>query len=551
MVTDHLADLVKQAVTAAVDGGRLPASGDVEVEFERPKRKEHGDWSTNLPLTLPKKGPPRDAAMVIVELLPPSDLVERVEVAGPGFINFYLAPAWLHDVVRRATETKSNFGRPERAGGQKVNVEFVSANPTGPINVVSGRHAAFGDSLANILEAAGNNVTREFYVNDMGRQIRLFGASISARYLEEHGKPADMPEDGYMGDYVTDLARALAKEHGSRYLELDEDQRIIELAEVGLQRMLDNMRASLEAFGTTHDVWTRESSLHESGGVQDAISELKRRGFIEERDGALWFLSSRFGDDKDRVVVRQSGDTTYLAPDLAYLNDKFGRGFDHLIYVLGSDHHGTIPRMKAAAEALGHDGDTLEILLVQVVTLSRGADRVKASKRKGVFVPLQELVDEVGKDAARYMFLTRSIDAPLDFDIELAKEQAPENPVYYVQYAHARICSILRKAGAEGIEPHLDTAELSLLTHPNEEDLMRKLAAYEELVPTAAEFRAPQRVTRYVEELASQFSAFYRDCKVVTDDPVLTQARLNLCVATKNVVADALGLLGVSAPERM
>lgn len=551
MVTDHLADLVKQAVAAAVDGGRLPAGAEPEIQFERPKRKEHGDWSTNLPLTLPKKGSPRDTALAIVELLPPSSLVERAEVAGPGFINFYLAPAWLHDVVQRAAQADSGFGRPERAGGQRINVEFVSANPTGPLNVVSGRHAAFGDSLANILAAAGNNVTREFYVNDMGRQIRLFGASIAARYLQELGKPAEIPEDGYLGDYVSDLARSLVEEYGQRFLEMEEEQRNSELAESGLKRMLEQMRASLEAFGTKHDVWVRESSLHESGGVQDAIAELKRRGFIEEKDGALWFLSSKFGDDKDRVVVRRSGDTTYLAPDLAYLNDKFDRGFDHLIYVLGSDHHGTVPRMRAAAEALGHKREDVEILLVQVVTLSRGSDRVKASKRKGVFVPLQELVDEVGKDAARYMFLTRSIDASLDFDIELAKEQAPENPVYYVQYAHARICSILRRAADAGIEPLLDAADLSVLTHPSEEDLMRKLAAYEELIPTAAELRAPQRATRYVEELASLFSAFYRDCKVMTDDPVLTQARLNLCVATKNVVADALGLLGVSAPERM
>ncbi|MDQ3954964.1 MAG: arginine--tRNA ligase [Actinomycetota bacterium] len=551
MVTDHLADLVKQAVTAAIHGGRLPAGDEPEVHFERPKRKEHGDWSTNLPLTLPKEGPPREAALAIVELLPPSDLVERVEVAGPGFINFYLAPAWLHDVVKRATRADSGFGRPDAADGQRINVEFVSANPTGPINVVSGRHAAFGDSLANILAAAGNEVIREFYVNDMGRQIKLFGASIAGRYLQELGQTAAMPEDGYLGDYVTDLARSAAEEHGPRFLELEEEERTAQLAELGLEKMLEQMRASLEAFGTKHDLWIRESSLHESGGVQTAISELKRRGFIEEKDGALWFLSSRLGDDKDRVVVRQSGDTTYLAPDLAYLNDKFGRGFDHLIYVLGSDHHGTVPRMKAAAEALGHEREAVEILLVQVVTLSRGSDRIKASKRKGVFVPLQELVDEVGKDAARYMFLTRSIDAPLDFDIELAKEQAPENPVYYVQYAHARICSILRRAAEGGIEPNLDASDLSVMTHPSEEDVMRKLAGYEELIPTAAELRAPQRVTRYVEELASLFSAFYRDCKVVTDDAVLTQARLNLCVATKNVIADALGLVGVSAPERM
>jgi arginyl-tRNA synthetase len=315
--------------------------------------------------------------------------------------------------------------------------------------------------------------------------------------------------------------------------------------------MLDEIRASLERFGTRYDVWFSERKLHESGAIEAAIQKLKERGVVYERDGALWFRSTDFGDDKDRVIVRSNGAPTYLAPDVAYFLDKFGRGFDRLIYLLGADHHGTVPRMLAAAEALGFDRDAVEILLVQIVTLAKGAERVKSSKRAGVIVELDELVNEVGKDAARYTFLTRSIDAPLEFDVELAKQEAPENPVYYVQYAHARICSILRRADEEGRTIDPSTAPLERLQHPSEDELMRKIASYEEVLPEAAAFRAPQRVSRYVEELASTFSAFYRDCRVITEDAGLTHARLTACVATKSTIASGLAILGVDAPERM
>ena len=547
MIADQLADLLRAAMEAA------GASTTAAIQFERPRRREHGDWSTNVALAAAKeqKTNPRELASALVEHLPDAPFVDKVEVAGPGFLNFHLSVEWLHDVVRRAADPAARFGRSDHGKGKKVNVEFVSANPTGPINVVSGRHAAVGDALASLFEATGHQVTREFYVNDHGRQARLFVESIAAHYLRIFGVDAEVPEEGYKGEYVADLARELAGELGPQLLDATPEQRNAVLWDKGLLRMQQEMRISLERFRTRFDVWFSERTLHESGRIEESLSYLKDHGLADERDGALWFSSTRFGDDKDRVLVRENGEPTYLAGDAAYLRDKFGRGFEHLLYLWGADHHGTVARLKAMAQALGHDPAGVEIRLVQVVTLASGGQILKGSKRAGVFVTLDELVDQVGVDAARYTFLTRGIDAPLDFDIEAAKEQAPENPVYYVQYAHARICSILRRAGEEGHRADPATAPLGRLGHPSEDALMRKLASFEEVVVEAAEQRAPQKMTRYVEELASQFSAFYRDCKVVTDDADLTAARLALCVATKSVVAEGLGLLNVSAPERM
>jgi arginyl-tRNA synthetase len=550
MVTERLAELVTAALQKAVTDGVID-DGNFEITFERPRKVEHGDWSTNIALALGRGGAnPRAIAEALVERMPPSDLVDAVEVAGPGFLNFRLAPAWLHDVVRRAADTGSGFAR-RSPTGTKFNVEYVSANPTGPVNVVSGRHAAVGDAISNLLAAAGHEVTREFYVNDAGRQIRLFAESIAARYLQLFGTDAEIPEDGYQGDYVLDIARRVKEEVGDSLVAAPPEERTEALRTRGLQLMLDEMRASLEGFGTIFDVWFSEQTLHERGLVQQASERLRASGFVEERDGALWFKSSELGDDKDRVLTRASGEPTYIAADAGYLLDKFQRGFDRLIYLWGADHHGAVARLKAAAEGLGYERDLIEIPIVQIVSLSRGAESLKGSKRAGVIVRLDDLVDEVGKDAARYTFLTRSIDAHLDFDIDLAKEQAPENPVYYVQYAHARICSIVAKAEAEGLKADPQQTDLGPLEHPSEEQLMRKLAAYEEEVPEAAERRAPQRITRYVEELASDFSAFYRDCKVVSEDRTLSEARLSLCLATRRVIADALGLLGVSAPQQM
>ena len=552
MITDHLEELVRAALERAAAEGALSDGGLPSPAFERPKRREHGDWSTSVALEAARgRGDPRGLARAIVERLPTSDLIESVEVAGPGFLNFRLAPAWLHDVVRRAATPGSGFGRTDTGAGRAVNVEYVSANPTGPINVASGRHAAVGDAVAALLEATGHAVTREYYVNDAGRQMLLFARSIAAHYLRHFGVEAQLPDEGYRGDYVAELAREIVAEAGDRYVGVPQDDRDRALLELGLRRMMDSIRASLERFGTGFDVWSSQRSLQESGRVDRGLSALQAKGYVEEREGALWFRSSELGDDKDRVLVRSSGEPTYLASDVAYLADKFDRGFDRLIYLLGPDHHGAVARLRATAEALGFDPERVEIPIVQVVTLLRGGETIKASKRAGAVVPLDELVEEVGADAARYTFLTRAMESPLVFDIELVKQQAAENPVFYVQYAHARICSILRKASEGGRVAYGADAPLERLEHSSEVELMDKLAGYESAVPEAAAMRAPQKVARYVEELAAVFNGFYRDCKVISDDDELTTARLALCTATKAVIADALGLLGVSAPERM
>lgn len=552
MVTDELRELVERAARDVAATGAIALPEPLSIEFDRPKRREHGDWATNLALTLARgQGAPRDIAQLLIDALPSSSLIASAEVAGPGFINFHLSAEWLHDVVRRAADASSAFGRSEVGAGRRINVEFVSANPTGPINVVSGRHAAYGDALSNLLEATGWNVTREYYANDAGRQADLFAQSIDVHLRRSKGEEAEIPEEGYRGEYVAEIARAIAPEVEDRFASSSsEAERLATLRDLGISRMLEEAKRSLESFGTRYDVWFRETQLHERGEVEAAIAKLEANGFIVEKDGAKWFLASRFGDDKDRVVVKANGEYTYLAADLAYLLDKGERGFEHLLYVWGSDHHGTVARLKAAAEALGVGRDRIEILLVQIVTLLREGRAVKASKRAGVLVALDELVDEVGADAARYTFLTRTIDAPLEFDIDLAKEQAPENPVYYVQYAHARISSILRKAEEEGLKPEA-SVPLGALTHPSEDALMRKLATFEEVVPEAAAARGPQKVARYVEELASTFSSFYRDCRVITEDRDLSLARLLLCTATRRTIRDGLSLLGVGAPERM
>jgi arginyl-tRNA synthetase len=551
MITDVLANLVLAAVDRAEAEGALPAGANPEIHFEHPRRREHGDWATNVALVLAKGGNPRSLAVALVERLPSSDLVAGVEVAGPDFINFRLSPGWLHDVVIRAGDPGSGFGRSDRNAGTSLNIEYVSPNPTGPVNVVSGRQAAVGDTIANLLAATGASVTRESLLNDAGRQIELFGRSIAARYLGHHGVDAEIPEGGYHGDYVADLAESIAMEVGDRYVDVPASERDAAMRKLGLERMRASITASLERFGTRPDVWFSETTLHESGAVSDAVERLRTAGFVEERDGAQWFLSSRLGDDKDRVVVRSTGEPTYLAADAAYLLDKGARGFDRLVYLWGPDHHGTIARLLAAADALGITRQRVDVRLVQVVSILRRGEAVKSSKRAGNFVALDDLVDEVGADAARYTFLTRSIDAPLDFDIELAKEQAPENPVYYVQYAHARICSIIRRAIDAHLKIDARSAPLDLLGHPSEEELMRKLASYEEIIPNAAQSYAPQKLTRFLEELGAEFSAFYRDCRVISEDEKLSRSRLALCDATRAVIADGLSLLGIAAPARM
>ncbi|MDQ4065638.1 MAG: arginine--tRNA ligase [Actinomycetota bacterium] len=548
MITDQLTELVERALEGARAEGEVAADPRA-IEFERPRNPEHGDWSTNVALALGRSGAnPRQIADALVRHMPASDLVAGVEVAGPGFLNFRLAPAWLHDVVRRAADPASSFGRGAPAS-ISVNVEYVSANPTGRINVITGRHAAVGDTIANLLEATGHDVTREYYFNDAGRQMNLFARSVAVRYLQHFGRDGEIPEEGYVGQDVIDLAVRIAEEHGDSFLALDSDALTAKMLEIAVPMMLAEIRTTLDRFGTRFDVWFSESKLHD-GEIDRAIEILRDKGYIDDREGAVWFRATEFGDDKDRVVIRSNGEPTYFAADLGYLLDKFERGFDKLIYLWGADHHGTVPRFMASVEALGFDKDRVEVPLVQIVSLLRGDEVITGSKRAGVVVPLDELIDEIGVDAARYTYLTRSLDAHLEFDVEAVKQQAPENPVYYVQYAHARICSILVKAAEEGAGPN-PSAGFDRLSHPSEDALMRRLASFEEVVPEAAQRRAPQRITRYLEGLAADFSAFYRDCRVVSEDGELTQARLTLCIATRRVLADGLALLGVSAPERM
>lgn len=551
MVTDQLAELVSTALEQARADEAISLGDLPPIRFERPRRREHGDWSTNVALVVAGGARPRDVAGALAQRIPRSDIIDRVDVAGPGFLNFHLAPLWLHEIVRRAADPAGRFGLSDSGAGARINVEYVSSNPTGPANVVSGRHAAVGDAIANLLEAVGYEVEREFYANDAGRQIALFARSIETRYLEIFGMEGALPDEGYRGEYISHLAQEIAADIGESLLGAEERERVEALGRLGLERMLAATKASLERFGTRFDRWSSEAALHDQGSVAEAVQRLRSAGWVEERDGALWFRASRLGDDKDRVIVRADGVPTYLAADVAYMLDKFGRGFDKLIYVLGSDHHGTLPRLYATADALGFGRGRVELPMVQNVTILRRGRALRASKRAGVIVLLDELMDEVGADAARYTFLTRAIESPLEFDIELAKEQAPENPVYYTQYAHARICSILRRAEGLDLVVDVDAAPLERLVHDSEDALMRKLAAFEEVVPEASRLRAPQRIARYVEDLASGFSSFYRDCRVVTDDGALTAARLSLCLATRAVLASGLSLLGVSAPARM
>ncbi|HVL88788.1 MAG TPA: arginine--tRNA ligase [Actinomycetota bacterium] len=552
MMRDRLTAAVR-AAALAVAGDALPA-GLPGFTMERPARKEHGDWSANVAMMLAKPlgRPPRAIAQQIVDALEPLPEVERIEIAGPGFINFALRADSLTEVVREILGAGQRWGRHREPDGERINVEFVSANPTGPLHVGHARWAALGDALSRILDAAGHTIIREFYVNDYGRQMDLFGASIAARYLGLFSRDAEIPEGGYGGVYVTELAEQIKAADGDRYLEMDDAERAKAFRELGRERMLAHQRETLETFRVSFDVWFSETSLHESGAVERALDRLRDGGHGYEQDGALWLRSTDFGDDKDRVARRGDGTTTYLAADIAYYLDKRSRDFDRIIFLWGADHHGYVPRMKAVAQAVGDDVETVEFLIGQMVNLLRGGEPVRMSKRTGELVTAGELIDEVGADAARYTLVRQSADTPIDFDIEMVVRQSQDNPVFYVQYAHARIASIGRNAAEQGIaRGDLAGAGLSLLTHDSEHDLLRKIGEFPEIVELAARRRAPHLIPRYAEELAGTFHSFYRDCRVLTDDAALTQARLHLCEATRITLANALSLLGVSAPDRM
>jgi arginyl-tRNA synthetase len=557
VIRGRLADAVRTAVQAvAADPIALGLQAEpfdasaVAVELERPARKEHGDWSTNVALQLakPAGAKPRDLAAALVTALGTPPGVEAIEIAGAGFINFKLSLASLTETIREVEHAGEGWGRVIPAKPERIQVEFVSANPTGPLHVGHGRWAAIGDALASVLEAAGHQVKREFYVNDFGRQMNLFGESVRARYLAELGREASFPEDGYHGTYVVDLAKEIVAEVGDKYADADADA----FRKIGEERMLAHQRDVLERFGVRFDVWFSETSLHASGAVAAGIERLKARGHTYEQAGALWLRSTDFGDDKDRVIVRADGTPTYLAPDVAYYLDKRSRGFDRLIYLVGADHHGYTARVHAMIRALGDEPAETEFIVGQFVNLHRGGEPVRMSKRTGELITFEELIDEVGVDAARYTFLRHSSDTPIEFDMELVVRQSQDNPVFYVQYAHARISSILRYAQEQGIavEP-VGEVQLDLLAHPSELDLIRKISELPEIVEAATRLRSPHPLARYAEDLAGLFHAFYRDCRVVTEDAALTQARLHLATAARVALANVLRLLGVSAPEKM
>jgi len=552
---ERLVEIIESAVAKAVESGLLPSAETGEIELDRPKRKEHGDWATNVALALAGRldMKPRSVAQSIVDSIDaPPDVVSRVEIAGPGFINFHLSPTYIRSVLFDVDDRKEKFGASHFGGGKKVQVEFVSANPVGPLHVGHGRWAALGDTLASVMAHAGFDVQREYYINDYGLQMTNFGRSISARYMQILGHEAELPEGGYAGAYITEIAQRIVDEEGDKFASMEEEVRATAFTEAEYPRMVDEIAATLGRMSVEFDVWFSERGLFQRGEVEETLGLLEQKGEAYRYEGALWLKTGEHGDEKDRVLVRANGEPTYFASDIAYHHDKMMRGFDLVINIWGADHHGYVARMKAGLAAMGYDPDRLEVLLGQLVKLFRDGEPVVMSKRTGEIVTLDELLDEVGPDAARYFFLQRSSDSPLDFDIELARKESPENPVFYVQYAHARICSILRFAEESGTDmSRPSAAEVEMLESEPEMDLLRKLAELEEVVDFSAERRAPHRLTGYAEDLAALFHSFYRDCRVVTEDEGLTRARLFAVKGTRQVLEIVLGLLGVAAPERM
>lgn len=567
---DAISALVSSALAEAIAAGDLPLDSAPDPALERPRDPSHGDWATSVALRSAKAAGmnPRQVAEVVAARISAHDDVAAVEIAGPGFINLRLAPAALQRVLREARDRDRDFARVDLGGGRRVQVEFVSANPVGPMHVGHGRWAALGDAMARVLEHAGWQVEREFYINDAGVQMDVFGASVAARYLELTGRDSVFPEEGYRGAYIAQIAEEVRAAEGDSLADLPLDELRVRCREIGYELVLDNhLKRVLHDMGVDFDVWFSERTLHarrDDGGteIEDAIARLTERGHLFEHEGALWFRSTAFGDDKDRVLRKSDGEYTYFAADIAYHWDKLDvRGFDRVIDIWGADHHGYVPRMKAAVAALGHE-DQLDVVIGQLVNLYRNGEAVRMSKRTGEMVTFEELLDEVGVDAARYWFLRRSTDQQVDFDIELARQQSADNPVYYVQYAYARICSILRKAAGEaGAEHDADElatelvgpdADLSVLTDEAELALMRKLGELSDVVEAAARDLAPNRLTRYAEDLAASFHQFYTVCRVVDPDaPELTAARLFAVDATRRVLRTVLGLLGVGSPERM
>ena len=524
-----------------------------DVPLERPKLAEHGDLATSIAMELARtlRRAPRQIAEDLVEQVSWDPFyVASAEVAGPGFVNFRYGAGYLRQAVREILETGEAFGRSDWGRGQKIQFEFVSANPTGPLNVVSARAAAVGDVLASLHEAVGYEVEREYYVNDAGRQVRLLGQSVSSRYMNLLGQDEPFPEDGYHGDYIKDLAREILDAYGDKFAKMPAEERHRELARIALEKMIAQHQEAMKAYRVNFDVWFRESELRKRKEHEAVLAYFAEKGLSYEKDGAVWFRATQFGDEKDRVLVTREGEPTYFLVDIAYHRNKFQRGFDIVHDLWGPDHHGYIPRMKAAVQALGVDPERFRVSIIQQVNLLRGGEVVKMSKRAGQIIEMKELIEEVGVDVARFFFLMRRISAPLDFDIDLAKKQSDENPVYYVQYAHARICNILRYAEERGVSLPAEP-DLELLREPEEFDVIKKMLEYPDVISGAARFLEPHRLTTYLQDLAASFHRFYHEHRVVGDDADLTAARLELTRAVRVVLANGLKMMNVTAPERM
>lgn len=538
---------------AVIASGLTDESVMPDIILETPKNKENGDYATNIAMQLTKiaKKPPRAIAEAILEKLDTSSTsIKSMDIAGPGFINIKLKSDYLGEVVKTVLAQGVDYGRSTYGGNEKVQVEFVSANPTGDLHLGHARGASIGDSLCNILDFAGFDVSREYYINDAGNQVNNLALSVEARYFQALGLEKEMPEDGYHGQDIIDIGEKLAKEFGDQYVNVGEKERQEFFRKYGLDFELAKLKKDLEDFRVPFDNWFSETSLYTDGKIGIALDKLRQNGHVYEEDGATWFRSTTFGDDKDRVLIKNDGSYTYLTPDIAYHEDKLRRGFDKLINIWGADHHGYIPRMKAAIEALGYDRDTLEVEVAQMVQLYKDGEKFKMSKRTGKAVTLRELVEEVGLDAVRYFFAMRSADSQMDFDLDLAISQSNENPVYYSQYAHARISSILRQAEEKNLTASTDHVEL--LQTEKELTLLKKLGDFPRAVSDAARIRSPHRITIYIQELAAEFHSFYNAEKVLDpDNRDLSEARLALITATRTTIANALKLIGVAAPERM
>ncbi|WP_077623484.1 arginine--tRNA ligase [Sediminibacillus massiliensis] len=546
--------LKEEIAQAVIKAGLAEESELPDIVLEQPKDKSHGDYATNIAMQLAriaKKAPKQIAEDIIGHFDQTKASIKQMEIAGPGFINFFMDNQYLTNLIPTILQAGKDYGSTNAGNGEKIQIEFVSANPTGDLHLGHARGAAVGDSLGNILEKAGYDVSREYYINDAGNQIANLALSVEARYMQALGKDWDMPEDGYHGKDIVELGEKLVQEYKSEWADKPEQERIAFFREYGLKYELEKLENDLSQFRVPFDNWFSETSLYEEEKIQPALDTLKEKGYIFEEEGATWFRTTEFGDDKDRVLIKQDGSYTYLTPDIAYHKNKLDRGFDTLINIWGADHHGYIPRMKAAIQALGYDKDTLEVEIIQMVNLFQNGERVKMSKRTGKAVTLKELMEEVGIDAMRYFFVMRSSDSHLDFDMDLARSQSNENPVYYVQYAHARICTMLKQAEEKGFSV---SAEIdgSLLTAEKEEELLKRLGEFSQVIEDAASKRTPHRVTQYIFDLAAALHSFYNAEKVLDEEnPERTKARLALMESVRITISNGLSLLGVSAPERM